>query len=152
MTEGNPTPTTVLTRVVARLLFVPSLVVGVGVLVKGYTDTGDGFTAGLIISLAVLLQYVAFGYREVERVLPVRWASTAAIGGLIIALGVAVIPVLRGEPVLTHAPGADGQVVHLGTLELLTAVLFDVGVCLLVLGFAIGAMGMVARVGERRLP
>ena len=51
---------------------------------------------------------------------------------------------------MTHAPAPGNEVVHLGTIELLTAVLFDVGVFLLVLGFAISAITMFARARVRR--
>ena len=144
--------TTVLTRVAARLLFAPALVVGFGTLVKGYADTGDGFAAGVIVALAVLLQCLVFGYREVAARLPLRWAPSAAVAGLAVTLVVAFGPVARGEPVMTHAPAPGAAVVHLGTLELLTAVLFDLGVFLVVVGFAVGALGMIAGVGGRRSP
>jgi hypothetical protein len=52
---------------------------------------------------------------------------------------------------MTHAPAPGEKVIHLGTLEILTAVAFDVGVFLLVFGFAVGAVGMIART-HRRLP
>ena len=142
--------TTVLTRAIARLLFVPILIVALATLVKGYADTGDGFTAGVIAALAVLIQYVAFGEREVARYLPVRHAPTVAFAGLAIALAVAFAPVLRGEPIMTHAPPPGASVVHLGTVELITAVVFDVGVFLLVFGFVVSILESVARVGERR--
>jgi multisubunit Na+/H+ antiporter MnhB subunit len=145
------TTTTVLTQTIARALFLPSLVVALAVLVKGYVQPGDGFTAGVIAALAVLLQVVAFGLEEVERRLPLKAAPAVAVAGLAVGLAVAFIPVLGGRPIMTHFPPPDGTVVHLGTLELLTAVLFDVGVFLLVLGFAVSAIAMLARlrVGDR---
>ena len=144
--------TTVLTQTIARLLFVPALIVAVGTLVKGYADTGDGFTAGVIAALAVLLQFVAFGEREVERFLPLCFAPAVAASGLVLTLTVAFVPVLLGRPVMTHAPGPGARVIHLGTFELLTAVLFDVGVFLLVFGFAVAAIGMLAAARRERLP
>jgi multisubunit Na+/H+ antiporter MnhB subunit len=144
--------TTILTQTVARLLFLPILMVAVATLIKGYADTGDGFTAGVIAALAVLLQFLAFGEREVARQLPIRHAPTAALVGLVIALAVSFLPVLRGEPLLTHAPGPGDHVVHLGSLELLTAVVFDAGVFLLVLGFAVSTFGLIARVRQGRAP
>ncbi len=142
--------TTLLTRTIARLLFLPALIVAAATLVKGYAETGDGFTAGVIAALAVLLQVVAFGQAEVERRLPLRFAPTVAVAGLVLALAVTFVPVLFGRPILTHAPGPGDPVVHLGSLELLTAVAFDVGVFLLVFGFAVAALSLVAR--ARRLP
>ena len=142
--------TTVLTQTIARLLLLPTLTVALATLVKGYADTGDGFTAGVIAALAVLIQYVAFGAPEVARFLPVRHAPAVAFAGLALALVVTFAPVLRGEPIMTHAPPPGASVVHLGTVELITAVLFDVGVFLLVFGFFVSILESVARAGERR--
>ena len=143
--------TTVLTQTIARLMLVPIFMVAAAVLVKGYADVGDGFSAGVIAALGVLLQDIAFGHRNVDRMPLVRWAPTGAFAGLTITLLVAFTPLLRGDAIMTHVPAPDAKVIHLGTLEILTAVAFDVGVFLLVFGFTVGAIGMVAR-SHRRLP
>ena len=136
---------TVLTRAVARLLLLPIFMVAAAILVKGYAEVGDGFGAGVIASLGILLQYTALGYREARRCLPpVRFAPSISLCGLAIALLVAFIPVVRGRPIMTHSPGVGEAVIHLGTIEVLTAVAFDVGVFLLVFGFAIGAIDLIA--------
>ena len=129
----------------ARLLLVPSLLVALALIVKGYTDVGDGFAAGVVAALAVLFQYAAFGPRETARRLPVRLAPALALAGLLVALVVGFVPLLLGDPLLSHYPGAGANVVHVGTLELLTAVAFDFGVFLLVLGTVVGAIDAVAR-------
>ena len=144
--------TTALTQTVARLLFLPALMVSLATLVKGYADTGDGFTAGVIAALAVLLQVVAFGVDETERWLPLRAAPAVAFAGVALALVVAFLPVLYGRPIMTHAPPPGAAVIHLGTLELITAVLFDVGVFLLVLGFAVSTLGLIAHLRRRDAP
>ena len=142
--------TTVLTQTIARALFLPALVVAVAVLVNGYVGAGDGFAAGVIAALAVLLQVVVFGHEEVGRRLRLQFAPVIAFTGLGIGLAVAFVPALLGRAIMTHAPGQGVAVVRLGTLELLTAVLFDVGVFLLVLGFAISAITMFSRARVRR--
>jgi multisubunit Na+/H+ antiporter MnhB subunit len=58
---------------------------------------------------------------------------------------VAAVPVLLGEPVLTHYPRPGSSVIYLGTLELITPVLFDLGIFFLVFGFAVGAISAFAR-------
>lgn len=131
--------TSSMARWVARLALAPSLVVALALLAKGYADVGDGFTAGAVAALGVLLQYVAYGSAYVERRLPVRHAVPVAVAGLLVALAVSFQPVLRGEPILTHSPPPGTEAVHVGTLDLVTAVLFDVGVFLLVLG-AVGTI------------
>ena len=141
--------TTPLTQWAARLLLAPTFMVAFGVLVKGYADVGDGFSAGVIAALGILLQYVAFGHRVAEALLPVRLAPTAAFGGLAIALVVLFLPVLLGDEVVTHYPRAGVEPVHLGTLELITAVAFDVGVFLLVFGAAVGIIHFAAVAADR---
>lgn len=144
--------TTIMTQTVAKLLFLPIMMVALATLVKGYAETGDGFTAGVIAGLGVLLQFLAFGQREIERILPVRYAPIVAFGGLVLALLVTFVPVVRGDPILTHYPPPRAKVEHVGSIELLTAVAFDVGVFLLVVGFVVSTLGLIGRAQEGRLP
>ena len=101
--------TTVLTRAVARLMLAPTLVLAVAVLVKGYADVGDGFSAGVIAAVAILIQYLAFGRAEAERALPLSLIPPAAFAGLLAALAIALWPALRGDPILTHLPPPVGK-------------------------------------------
>ena len=126
---------TIAVRAIARLLLAPSLVVAVALMVKGYADVGDGFSAGVIVALAVSLQYVADGARRAEAALPfLRFAPHIAGTGLLLALAVGFFAVLDGKPMFTHWPGPGVHPTRIGTLEVLTAVLFDIGVFLLVVG------------------
>ena len=134
-----------MTRYVCRVLFAPTLMVAFATLVKGYAETGDGFAAGIIAALAFVMQFVAFGERHVRRDLHTRFAPAVAILGIALALAVTFVPVLMGAPILTHSPPPDASVMHLGTVELLTAFLFDVGVFLLVVGFSVTSLSLVAR-------
>src|SRR5688572_26251942 len=115
---------TLFTQAIARLLLLPTFVTAVALLVKGYSDAGDGFAAGIIAALGMLLQFVACGYHELRRLAAVRLAPALALAGLLIALLVAFIPALVGHELLTHFPRPGGEALHLGALELHTAVLF----------------------------
>jgi multicomponent Na+:H+ antiporter subunit B len=127
-------PDTVLHEV-ARLLWGPSLVVAFGLIVKGYVEVGDGFAAGVVVSLVVGLFYVALGAEGAERALPfLRFAPRLAVGGLLLSLVDGFFPLLLGEPPFTHHPGPGEEVAHIGALELFTPLVFDIGVFLLVLG------------------
>lgn len=121
-------------------------------LVKGYAETGDGFAAGVIAGLAFLMQYVAFGERNVRRALHTRFAPGVAMLGLTVALVATFLPVLRGLPLLTHWPPPDAAVIHLGRVELITAFVFDVGIFLLVFGFTVTGLTLVARAEARSAP
>ncbi|HYQ82793.1 MAG TPA: MnhB domain-containing protein, partial [Rubrobacter sp.] len=107
-----------------------------------------GFSAGVVGALGVLLRYLAFGHEEAKRLPAVRHATAIAFSGLLVALGVAGIPLLLGDAVLTHYPPSGTEPIHLGTLELMSAVLFDLGVFLLVFGFSVGVVSFFARAGE----
>lgn len=137
--------TSVMTRVVSRMLLLPTLVVAAGVLVKGYAQPGDGFSAGVIAALGIVLQYLAFGREQVRNLLPLRGLGALAYAGLLITLVVAIRPLFFGEPVLTHWPPPGEEPIYLGTLELITAVVFDLGIFLLVLGYATGTVDLIAR-------
>ena len=123
----------VVLEVVAPRLLGPALMVAAAIIVKGYTDVGDGFSAGVIVALAFALRYVAWGTERTERSLPVlRHAPVIAAGGLLVALAVGFFGVVLGDPPFTHRPGPGEDVVTVGTLELITAVAFDLGLFLLV--------------------
>lgn len=121
-------------RHVASFLLPASLVIAAAILVKGYAFAGDGFSAGVVAALGVLVQYVGLGREEARAKVRARHAMPSLIAGLSIMLVVVLAPLLRGASVVTHYPGPGEPVVRLGSLELLTAVVFDVGVFLVVLG------------------
>ncbi len=148
-TSGSARPAArAVTQEVARLLYLPTFVVAAAILVKGFVQTGDGFSAGVVGALGVLLRYLAFGHEEAKRLPAVRHATTIAFSGLLLALGVASVPLLLGDAVLTHYPPSGTEPIHLGTIELMSAVLFDIGVFLLVFGFSVGVVSFFARAGE----
>ena len=142
--------TSVMTRSAARILLMPLLMVAFGVLIKGYVDVGDGFSAGVIASLALIIQGVAFGAEEFERTFVVRLAPLLTFAGLFLALLTAFLPVFFGDPIFLHRPAAGSHAKHVGSLELITPVAFDVGVFLVVIGCCVGTMGAVARESMRR--
>ena len=139
----------VFTQAIARLLLPASIMVALAVMVKGYADTGDGFSAGLIVSLGVLMQYVAFGQRLPGQLVIVRKAASISRFGLLLALATAFVPVMFGKPVLTHWPAPNEPVTHLGALEFFTPLAFDIGVFLLVIGFVVGVVNLIALTIER---
>ncbi len=57
-------------RALARVLLPVSLVLGAVQMMYGHDQAGDGFTAGVIISLAIAFWFVVYGYDETRRRLP----------------------------------------------------------------------------------
>lgn len=138
--------TSIMTQVVARLLLAPTLITALAIIVKGYAQPGDGFSAGVVAALGILMQYLAFGREETERMLPVRGIGKLSFIGMLLALTVAVVPLFMGDAVFTHYPAPGADVIYVGTIELITAVAFDVGIFLLVLGYGTGVISLVSRV------
>ena len=121
--------------VVAPRLLAPAIMLALALIVKGYTDVGEGFSAGVIVALAVGIRYAALGRARADRTLRLaRRADVVAACGLLIALGFGFAGTLLGRPPFTHLPPPGEPVIRVGTLELTTAVGFDVGLFLLVLG------------------
>lgn len=138
-------PVSIATRAVAKLLYLPTLIVAAAILVKGYAQTGDGFSAGVIASLGIVLRHLAIGRGKAGRLPSPGNAIALAFAGLLVALGVTAAPLLLGDALLTHYPPTGSEPIHLGTLEIITAVLFDAGIFLLVVGFAVGMVSIFAR-------
>jgi len=134
---------------VAPRLLGPAVVVAVALIVKGYGDVGDGFGAGVIVALAIVLRYVVLGVDAAGFAVggdELHRGHTAA--GLLLSLAIGFGPLAAGDPPFTHVPRPGSHVVHLGTLELLTAVAFDVGVFLLVCGVLVTLVHQLARLVE----
>lgn len=129
----------------ARILLLPCWIIAIAIMLHGYADVGDGFSAGVIASLGVLLQGLAFGAEELDRMVISRVAPALSFVGLGLALLTAFVPLLFGEELFTHWPGIDGHAVHFGVLEFITPVVFDIGVFLIVYGFCVGGLHAVAR-------
>lgn len=136
---------------IAPRLLGPAVMVALAIIVKGYTDVGDGFSAGVILALAIWLRYITLGVERTEQELPIlRRAPLVTSCGLLIALAVAFYPVALGDPPFTHAPPPGAEVVELGTLELITAVAFDLGLFMLVTGALVVLMHQLARLVAER--
>lgn len=136
-----------LVAAVADLLLAPIWITAFALLVKGGRHTGDGFSAGLVAALAVLIQRVGRGRTP-------RWARRRApalvAGGLALIVATVFLPLAVGEPPLAQWPPPGQDPPHLGSLELGTAFVFDLGLALLVLGFGVGALGFLEPERGRR--
>lgn len=138
-------------EVIGPRLLGPAVVLAVAIIVKGYADVGDAFSAAVIVALAVGLRYVSLGTERAERTMPLlRHAPVVTAAGLLIALGVGFFGVLLGDSPFTHQPPAGEAVIKIGTLELITAVAFDVGLFLLVTGAMVVLIHHLAQLVENR--
>ena len=116
----------------ARLLLPLALLVSVFIFLRGHNLPGGGFIAGLITAVALIVQYLANGVSWTHTRLPAHTHPWIA-AGLIIALLTGLASWLFGRPFLTSAFGhLDWPLV--GEFELASAMAFDLGVYLVVVG------------------
>ena len=117
----------------ARLLLPLALLVSAFIFLRGHNQPGGGFIAGLVTAIALIMQYLANGASWAQARLPARTQPLIALGprrGL---------PDRRGEsgasarPFLTSAFG-HAQLPLVGGFELASAMAFDLGVYLVVVG------------------
>ena len=116
----------------ARLLLPLALMVSIFIFLRGHNLPGGGFIAGLITTAALILQYLASGIAWTREQWAVRYHRLIA-WGLTIALLTGLGSWLFGRPFLTSAFG-HFELPLVGEFELATAMLFDLGVYLVVVG------------------
>ncbi|MCD6706387.1 MAG: monovalent cation/H+ antiporter subunit A [Thiobacillus sp.] len=126
--DAHPVIMATLTRILLPL----ALLVAVFILLRGHNQPGGGFIAGLITSVALIVQYLANGAQWTHR----RMTSDSrplVAWGLAIAAFTGLASWLFGYPYLTSTYGhLDWPVV--GEFELASAMAFDLGVFLVVVG------------------
>jgi len=118
--------------VLIRLLLPLSVLVSVYFFMRGHNAPGGGFVAGLVMSVALVLQFIVSGAEWVEehlRIYPRRWIAI----GMLLALATGTGSVALGYPFMTtHTAHLDLPL--LGVVHVPSALFFDMGVFALVLG------------------
>ncbi len=123
-------------RMAARVVLPMALVVAAYIFWRGHNEPGGGFIAGLVVSVALLLQYMALGQERAENLLHGRAGRrfTRWIGiGLGIAWLTGVGAFFFDKAFLTSAHGHP-HLPWLGDMPFATAALFDLGVFVTVVG------------------
>jgi multisubunit Na+/H+ antiporter MnhB subunit len=103
-----------------------ALLIAVYVLFVGHNAPGGGFAAGLMLGAVIVLRTVA-GIQQ-----PKYAYVMLAVGGMIVA-GEALAPMLWGQPLLDQLT-ASWDVPVLGKVKVSSALVFDIGVLLVVVG------------------
>src|SRR5471030_151793 len=118
--------------VLVRLLLPIALVVSFYLFMRGHNQPGGGFVAGLVMSVAFILQYMVAGTQWVEAQMslrPMRWMGTGLLSATLTGLGA----LFAGYPFLTTHTW-HFSVPVLGDIHIASALFFDVGVYAMVVG------------------
>jgi multicomponent K+:H+ antiporter subunit A len=141
--DRHPMMMVVATRVMLPL----ALMVGAYIFLRGHNMPGGGFIAGLVVAIALIMQYMASGFAWAQ--LQMRVDYHAMIGaGVLIAAATGIAAMVMGYPFLTSAFDYFTLPV-VGQFELASAMLFDAGVFLTVVGAVMLALANLSRMGCR---
>lgn len=133
--------------IATRVLLPISLIVGLYIFLRGHNQPGGGFIAGLVVAVALLMQYMASGYAWAQERQTIPYH--ALIGAGVVAAGVTGIGAwFNGKPFLTSAYGYF-KLPGLEKFELATAMGFDLGVFLCVVGAVMLALNSLSRIARR---
>ncbi|TNF19870.1 MAG: monovalent cation/H+ antiporter subunit A [Rhodobacteraceae bacterium] len=141
--DVHPMMMVVLTRVIMPVV----LLVGFYIFWRGHNEPGGGFIAGLVVSIAVVMQYMASGFSWTSARL--RYPYHGVIGSGVLTAGLTGIGSwFVGKPFLT----SDFTYVRIPPFqkfELATALLFDLGVFLAVVGAVMLSLESFSRLARR---
>jgi multicomponent K+:H+ antiporter subunit A len=133
--------------VVTRVLLPLALTVGVYIFLRGHNMPGGGFIAGLIVAIALIMQYLASGY---------AWAAARRRidAHMLIGAGVLIAGLTGAGAFAFGSPFLSSSYDHfhlplVGEFELATAMGFDLGVFLTVVGTVLLALFQISRVQAR---
>ena len=131
----------------SRIILPLTLTVGIYLFLRGHNQPGGGFIAALVVAIAFLVQYLAAGFDWSDARKP--FGEHRLIGwGVLTALATGFGAMVLGAPFLTswfdhfHLP-------LIGDFELASAMLFDAGVLLTVLGAVMLALQELSNIAQR---
>lgn len=142
----SPSRHPVVMVVVTRLMLPLALMVSVFIFMRGHQLPGGGFIAALVVSIALIMQYMASGFGWAAN--QVKFDYHALIGGgALIAGATGIAAMVLDLPFLTsgfthyHLP-------IVGDVEMSSAMAFDLGVFLTVVGAVMLALAQLSNLGE----
>ena len=143
----NPSP--LMFRITSSWILPLALVVSLYIFLRGHNLPGGGFIAGLITSLALVIQYIALGQDRAEQLIGAKSGRLYEVWigiGLTVAGLTGIAAWLWGRPFLTSAHIYVSPPI-LGEMHLASAALFDTGVYITVVG---ATMLMISVLGDSR--
>lgn len=129
-------PSALMLRMTASWILPIALLYSLYILLRGHNLPGGGFIAGLITAIALIIQYIAIGQQQAEKLIHARNGRLYECGigaGLSLAGLTGLGALLWGRPFLTSAYFYI-ELPVLGKLPIASAMLFDLGVFFTVVG------------------
>ncbi|WP_299021284.1 Na+/H+ antiporter subunit A [uncultured Dietzia sp.] len=134
-TVRDPRARSLVLEVTTRLLFPTMMILSLFFFFAGHNNPGGGFAGGLVAGLALTLRYLAGGRYELGEAVPIDAGRILGVG-LLLAAGTAAVSMAFGAPALSSAT-LQGTLPVFGEVKLVTALFFDAGVYLIVVGLVL---------------
>lgn len=135
-------------RVLADFLLPSMMMLGATHMMYGHDQPGDGFTAGVIISLAIAFWYVVHGYEQTRARLPWLRAPGLVGAGVALAISNALLAGALTGSFFGNVSYSDLAGLRLPTgFNISSSFVFELAICLAVLG---GASLVVSGLGHPR--
>lgn len=122
----------VIVQTASKFAFFIIILFSVYIFFAGHNSPGGGFVGGLLTTGAFVLLLLAYDLKTVQKLLPINPMIVVAIG-LLLALSMASTSLLFNVPFFTHVFD-DFYLPLFGETSLHTAMIFDAGVYLVVVG------------------
>ncbi|MBL0165680.1 MAG: monovalent cation/H+ antiporter subunit A [Propionivibrio sp.] len=132
-----------------RPLLPLAITVSVFIYLRGHNVPGGGFVAGLITGVALVMQYLANGIAFTQPLMPRHPPRLLALG-LFLAAGIGLASLFYGRPFLTSAHG-HVPLPWIGDVELASAMVFDLGVYVVVVTVVLTVLSELGRLSLRTL-
>ena len=133
--------------VATRVMMPMALLAGIYIFLRGHNEPGGGFIAGLVVAIALLMQYMASGFGWAYERQRVPYHTVIGLG-VLVATATGIGAWFNGRPFLTSDFGYF-RIPPMNEFELATAMAFDVGVFLAVVGAVMLALASLSSMNRR---
>ncbi|SMC86453.1 multisubunit potassium/proton antiporter, PhaA subunit /multisubunit potassium/proton antiporter, PhaB subunit [Primorskyibacter flagellatus] len=133
--------------VITRMIMPIAIMVGAYIFLRGHNAPGGGFIAGLIVAIALLMQYMASGFAWAEERQRFHYHAVIAAGVMLAAL-TGMGSWLAGRQFLSSSYGYI-HIPPIEEFEWATAMAFDTGVFLTVVGAVMLALHSLSSMSRR---
>jgi len=145
--ELDPVRRSVVLETAVRLVFHTVLIFSLYLLFAGHNQPGGGFVGGLVAGLAFVLRYIAGGRAALRDAVPIDPGLPLGLGLVVSAL-TGVVALLAGGQYLE-----SGYAIYtlplLNEVKVTSALAFDTGVYLVVVGLVLGLLRTLGAEAER---
>jgi multicomponent K+:H+ antiporter subunit A len=131
----------------ANVMLPLTLMVSVYIFLRGHNEPGGGFIAGLVTAIGLVTQYMADGFVITQRRLNLDFGRIAG-AGIAVAGATGIGAWFFASPFLTSTHGHP-ELPLIGDVPLASAIAFDLGVYLAVVGGTLLMLVALARASER---